>query len=95
MKTAADTYAVSEHELQVDYTENAEERVIAFTLGTQTIEIATPRRGYGMLIVRDSHKGELERYYGLSMAIDHVGEILGVPPHSIPIPEDADDFGIE
>jgi len=47
------------------------------------------------LKVRPTPDGdELERYYGFDMALDHVGELLGVSPHDLPIPGGAEDMGM-
>ncbi len=78
--------------MDVEYREDADERVIAYRDGDRSVEIATPQRGYGMLIVRTPQHGELERYYGLEMALDHAAEVLGRA--SLPAPEAAADMGI-
>lgn len=85
---------MSDRELHVEYVEGEDERVVVYELGDRQVEIATPRRGYGMLVVRRSNDGELERYYGLDMAVDHAAEVLGLPPSELSIPEAASDFGI-
>ncbi|ERH01336.1 MAG: hypothetical protein J07HN6_00888 [Halonotius sp. J07HN6] len=48
-----------------------------------------------MLYVRPAVDGdELERYYGFDMALDHAGELLGVEPTALPVPEAAADMGM-
>ncbi|MCU4925225.1 hypothetical protein OB905_04385 [Halobacteria archaeon AArc-dxtr1] len=59
------------------------------------VVVAQNRDGYAMLKVRDGVDGdELERYYGFDMALDHVGELLGVDPFELPIPGAASDMGM-
>ncbi|WP_276253919.1 DUF7111 family protein [Halomontanus rarus] len=77
------------------YAETDAERVLAFDRDGRTAAIAQNRDGYAMLKVRPSVDGdELERYYGFDMALDHVGELLAVSPHELPIPEAAEDMGM-
>jgi hypothetical protein len=77
------------------YYETDEERVLAFERDGATAAIAQNVEGYAMLKVRPTADGdELERYYGFDMALDHAGELLGVSPHDLPIPEPADDMGM-
>lgn len=78
------------------YEETETERVLAFERAAGgTAAIAQNREGYAMLKVRPTAEGdELERYYGFDMALDHVGELLGVPPHDLSIPEAAEDMGM-
>ncbi|WP_394743372.1 DUF7111 family protein [Natronococcus roseus] len=60
-----------------------------------TAAIAQNLEGYAMLKVRPTAAGdELERYYGFDMALDHVGELLGVSPRELPVPEAAADMGM-
>lgn len=60
-----------------------------------TAAIAQNRDGYAMLKVRPTADGdELERYYGLDMALDHAAELLGIPVHDVPVPEAAADMGM-
>ena len=78
------------------YEETETERLLTFEreAGT-TAAVAQNREGYAMLKVRPSADGdELERYYGFDMALDHVGELLGVSPYDLPIPDAAADMGM-
>jgi hypothetical protein len=77
------------------YHETETERVLAFEAGGRTAAIAQNIEGYAMLKVRPSADGdELERYYGFDMALDHAGELLGVSPTDIPVPDGAADMGM-
>lgn len=77
------------------YSETETERVLAFEADGRTAAIAQNSEGYAMLKVRPSADGdELERYYGFDMALDHAGELLGVSPHDIPVPDVAADMGM-
>lgn len=79
------------------YRETPDERVLAFEAesGDRTAVVAQNVDGYAMLTVRRTPDGdELERYYGLDMALDHVGELLSVSPSALPVPESAADMGI-
>jgi hypothetical protein len=77
------------------YYETDEERVLSFERDGATAAIAQNVEGYAMLKVRPTPDGdELERYYGFDMALDHAGELLGVSPHDLPIPDPADDMGM-
>ncbi|GAB3025303.1 DUF7111 family protein [Natronobiforma cellulositropha] len=76
------------------YAETDRERVLAFEREGTAVEVAQNRDGYAMVAVRDAVEGELERYYGLDMALDHVGELLGVSPSSLPVPDAARDMGM-
>ncbi|WP_254523021.1 DUF7111 family protein [Natrinema caseinilyticum] len=81
------------------YTETETERILAFERdgGGEggTAAIAQNLEGYAMLKVRRTRAGdELERYYGFDMALDHAGELLGVSPHELPVPDAADDMGM-
>ncbi len=79
------------------YRETGDERVLEFESesGTGTAAIAQNVDGYAMLKVRQrAHGDELERYYGLDMALDHVGELLDVPPTDLPVPDAANDMGM-
>lgn len=85
----------AEHPVTARYSESDTERLIRFEHESRTAVIAQPKRGYAMISVRDSVNGdELERYYGFDMALDHAAELLGVSQASLPIPEEAADFGI-
>jgi hypothetical protein len=77
------------------YYETDTERVLAFDRDGRTAAVAQNREGYAMLKVRPTADGdELERYYGFDMALDHAGELLGVNPHDLPVPDDAADMGM-
>jgi hypothetical protein len=77
------------------YTETETERVLEFDCDGRTAAVAQNREGYAMLKVRPAADGdELERYYGFDMALDHVGELLGVAPHDLPVPAAAEDMGM-
>ena len=77
------------------YSETETERVLDFEADGRTAAIAQNIEGYAMLKVRPSADGdELERYYGFDMALDHAGELLGVSPHDIPVPDAASDMGM-
>ncbi len=82
------------------YRETETERLLEFATekpsgGQTTAAIAQNREGYAMLKVRPTADGdELERYYGFDMALDHVGELLEVPLHELPVPDAAADMGM-
>jgi hypothetical protein len=77
------------------YRETETERILAFERGSRTVAIAQNREGYAMLKVRPTPDGdELEWYYGFDMALDHAGELLGVHPSDLPVPEAAADMGM-
>jgi hypothetical protein len=77
------------------YYETDTERVLTFARDGRTAAVAQNREGYAMLKVRPTADGdELERYYGFDMALDHAGELLGVDPHDLPVPDDAADMGM-
>jgi len=77
------------------YRETDDERLLEFESDRSTAAIAQNVEGYAMLKVRPTADGdELERYYGFDMALDHAAELLGVSPHDLPVPEEADDMGM-
>jgi hypothetical protein len=77
------------------YEETESERLLTFEREGRTAAVAQNREGYAMLKVRESAVGdELERYYGLDMALDHAAELLGVSRHDLPVPEAAADLGM-
>ena len=81
----------------VEYRETDTERLLVFRLDGSTAAIAQNIDGYAMLKVRqgaDTDADELERYYGFDMALDHAGELLGVPAHDLPVPDAAADMGM-
>ncbi|PSQ31678.1 hypothetical protein BRD16_01855 [Halobacteriales archaeon SW_6_65_46] len=81
--------------IAAEYYETDEERVLTFDRDGTTAAIAQNIDGYAMLKVRPTADGdELERYYGFDIALDHAGELLGVDPHDLPVPEDATDMGM-
>ena len=85
----------SENGVTASYDESDTERILAFERDGRTAAIAQNRDGYAMLKVRPAPEGdELERYYGFDMALDHAGELLGVDPDALPIPEPAADMGM-
>ena len=75
------------------YEETARERRIVYRRDDGTVTVAAPQEGYGMLIVR-SDGIEVERYYGLAMALDHAAELLGVPVDVLPVPDEGRDMGM-
>jgi len=76
-----------------EYSETEDERVVELRRGGDFVTVSVTKNGYGMLIVADE-TGELERYYGFDMALDHAAERLGVAPGDIEVPEDARDMGM-
>lgn len=86
---------VTENGIRARYTETESERIVSFERNGRTAAIAQNREGYAMLKVRPTPEGdELERYYGFDMALDHVAELLGVPPGDVPVPDPAADMGM-
>jgi hypothetical protein len=84
-----------ENGVTAEYYETDEERVLAFERDGQTAAVAQNVEGYAMLKVRPTANGdELERYYGFDMALDHAGELLGVNPNRLPVPDAATDMGM-
>ena len=79
----------------VSYTETADERLLRLQGDGTEVVIAQNRDGYAMLAVRGGPEGrELERYYGLDMALDHAAELLGIPIGAIEVPDEATDMGM-
>jgi len=76
------------------YEETDTERVLTFERDGRRATVAQNVEGYAMLKVRDAAGDELERYYGFDMALDHVGELLGVAPDALPVPDAAADMGM-
>lgn len=90
-----DSVSVEEDGITARYYETETERILAFEYDGARAAIAQNIEGYAMLKVRPDPDGdELERYYGFDMALDHAAELLGVAPHSLPIPEPASDMGM-
>lgn len=85
---------VTEGDLTATYRETDTERLLTVEAGGQEATIAQNIDGYAMLKVRDGSGDERERYYGFEMALDHAGELLGVPAHSLPVPDAAEDMGM-
>lgn len=70
-------------------------RVLRLSTGDRSAVLVQDVTGYSMISVGRSVKGpELERYYGLDMAIDHAAELLDVAPSTVPIPEEARSMGM-
>mgnify|MGYP006876393390 FL=1 len=76
------------------YEERDGERLLVFDRDGRTATVAQNADGYAMLMVRDAGGDELERYYGFDMALDHAGELLGVAPTTLPVPDAASDMGM-
>ena len=82
-------------DLGVEYRETPDERLLVYVRGERRAVVAQNRHGYAMLGVRPAIDApELERYYGLDMALDHVAELLGVDPHELPVPDAGADMGM-
>lgn len=94
--TDTDERTADANGITATYEETETERLLTFEHETgTTAAIAQNREGYAMLKVRPAADGdELERYYGFDMALDHVGELLAVSPHALPIPDAAADMGM-
>ncbi|MFB6103840.1 MAG: hypothetical protein ABEJ57_01975 [Halobacteriaceae archaeon] len=90
-----DAVTASNGDVTARYFTTATERVLAFEREGHTAAITQNRDGYAMLKVRTAVDGdELERYYGFEMALDHVGDRLGVAPAQLPVPDPARDMGM-
>ncbi|WP_128905593.1 DUF7111 family protein [Halorubrum amylolyticum] len=77
------------------YEETGGERLLTFSIDGREATVAQNVDGYAMLKVRPGPTGdELERYYGLDMALDHAAELLGVAVPDLPVPEAAADMGM-
>ena len=86
---------LTENGVTARYYETESERVLEYDRDGKTAAIAQNVEGYAMLKVRPTAEGdELERYYGFDMALDHAGELLGVAPNDLPVPDDAADMGM-
>jgi len=93
--TPDDPVTASAAGVSARYYETDTERVLAFESEHNTAAVAQNVEGYAMLKVRTSPDGdELERYYGLDMALDHAAELLGVSPTELPVPDAAADMGM-
>lgn len=94
--------AAGRDDLEAGYLETETERLLVFERAgdedapARVAAIAQNREGYAMLAVREGGPDgvELERYYGLEMALDHVAELLGVPPAALPVPPEGRDMGM-
>lgn len=75
------------------YTESDGRRRVVWSEADRSVELSAPLQGYGMLVVAVDGE-EVERYYGLDMAVDHVAELLKVPPRDVELPEEARDMGM-
>jgi len=84
---------VSNDGITSTYRETETERQLVVRSGGEAT-VAQNIEGYAMLAVRDGNGTEQERYYGFDMALDHIGELLGVAPHDIPVPDPAEDMGM-
>ncbi|MCU4752267.1 hypothetical protein OB919_09755 [Halobacteria archaeon AArc-curdl1] len=90
-----DERVATDNDITATYHETEAERVLAFEGNGKTAAVAQNLEGYAMLKVRPTTDGdELERYYGFDMALDHVGELLDVAPHELPVPDAATDMGM-
>jgi hypothetical protein len=83
----------TETDVHGEYRETEDERILELRHNGKRVTVSVTKNGYGMLIVADE-TGELERYYGFDMAIDHAAEVLGVSPSDVVVPEDARDMGM-
>ena len=82
-----------ETEVEIEYHETEDERVLELRHENKRVTVSVTKKGYGMLIVADE-TGELERYYGLDMALDHAVEVIGVSTQEIDLPEEAREMGM-
>lgn len=80
-------------EVETRYHETEDERVLEISHEGKSVTVSVTKNGYGMLIVADE-TGELERYYGFDMALDHAAEELDVPVGRIEVPDSAEDMGM-
>lgn len=93
--TKTDAATATGNGVTAEYYETDEERVLTFERDGQTAAVAQNVEGYAMLKVRPTVGGdELERYYGFDMALDHAGELLGMNPNRLPVPDAATDMGM-
>ncbi|MDZ7730863.1 MAG: hypothetical protein U5K37_08125 [Natrialbaceae archaeon] len=82
-----------EDDIRATYRETAAERQLELERGDRHVVLAQNAEGYAMVAVRVDDT-DLESYYGFDMALDHAAEVLGVSPHTIPIPEPARSMGM-
>lgn len=86
---------MDEPDVQVSYCEQAGHRQLRIASDAGAIDLLQPTTGYGMIVVSTVPDGtELERYYGLDMAIDHAADYLDIPVRAIAIPDAAKSMGI-
>jgi len=83
----------SQDDVTASYRETETERQLTYERDGGRVTVAQNREGYAMLKIR-ADGDELERYYGFDMALDHAGELLGVDPHALPVPDGAADMGM-
>jgi hypothetical protein len=82
-------------EIETCYYDTDTERVLEFKYEGRSAAIVQNIEGYAMLKVRVGADGdEVERYYGLDMALDHAAELLEVHPNALQMPEEASDMGM-
>ena len=91
-------------EVTARYVETGAERLLVFERAAggddsgppTAATVAQNRDGYAMLADRSGGPDgeEVERYYGLDVALDHAAELLGVPPGDLPVPPAARDMGM-
>lgn len=90
-----DNVTVEANGVTARYYETEAERMLAFERDGRRAAVVQNREGYAMLKVRDGPDGdEHERYYGFDLALDHAGELLGITPADLPIPDPAEDMGM-
>lgn len=80
-------------DVETDYHETDDERILELSRENKKVSVSVTKTGYGMLIVADE-TGELERYYGLDMALDHAAEVLSASPTEIDLPDEAREMGM-
>jgi hypothetical protein len=84
-----------ETDVTATYRETDQERILTFERDGSTASLAQNSEGYAMVTVRRGPAGEeLERYYGLEMALDHAAELLGLAASDLPVPDAAADMGM-
>jgi hypothetical protein len=95
MTEKSDPITAKDDGVHAKYYETEVERVLVFEHGGKTAAVAQNIEGYAMLKVReDPEGGDVERYYGFDMALDHAAELLDLHPRALPIPDVAADMGI-
>ena len=77
------------------YTETPREKILQISGDELELSLIQDRRGYGMITIIDEHANqEIERYYALDMALDHVAELFAIRPDQIPLPDEAQSLGL-